>query len=81
SGHYLRGNVDYAADLFDPRSVARFIEFFERIARQVVAEPDMRICDVEILESEHRDDLVVAGSLPSPELTLPQMLARAASNS
>ncbi|WP_287003569.1 non-ribosomal peptide synthetase, partial [Gordonia sp. UBA7860] len=81
SGHYLRGNVDYAADLFDPRSVARFIEFFERIARQVVAEPDMRICDVEILESEHRDDLVVAGALPSPELTLPQMLARAASNS
>lgn len=56
---------EYATDLFDASTVERFAERFLRILDQVVADPAVRIGDVEILDPVERRALTaVRGAAP-----------------
>ncbi|MGW6577577.1 amino acid adenylation domain-containing protein, partial [Streptomyces sp. NPDC054945] len=55
----LRGAVIAAADLFDVGSVERFVESFVRVLGAVVADPDLRLSSVDVLDEAERQRLLV----------------------
>ncbi|WP_285498466.1 condensation domain-containing protein, partial [Actinomadura sp. NBRC 104425] len=56
-GH-LEGAVEYALDLFDRSTAEQLAARFERLLRQVAAEPDAPISAADILTAEERDALL-----------------------
>ncbi|KOU40387.1 non-ribosomal peptide synthetase [Streptomyces sp. WM6378] len=63
------GRLEYAADLFDPATAAAVVDRFVRIVEQVVAEPDARLGDVDVLdEDEHTWLLRTANDTVEPTL-------------
>ncbi|MBH5143900.1 amino acid adenylation domain-containing protein, partial [Rhodococcus erythropolis] len=69
---------EYATDLFDASTVERFAERFLRILDQVVADPAVRIGDVEILDAVERRTLTaIRGAAPASG-TLASILESAA---
>ncbi|MET9173280.1 amino acid adenylation domain-containing protein [Streptomyces misionensis] len=74
-GEGLEGIAEYAADLFDHRTVAAIVARLERLLRQAVAEPDRRIGAFEILAAAERDTVLRdwnATAVPVPVTTLVQ---------
>ena len=56
----LVGELNYDADLFTPAWAQRFIGCVLRVARAVVADPDTRVGDIELLPDEMRAQVVDA---------------------
>ncbi|WP_405085490.1 amino acid adenylation domain-containing protein [Microbispora sp. NBC_01389] len=62
-GDGLHGNLTYRTELFRPATVARLAECFENLLRSIVAAPDTRVPDLELLpETERRRVLGFAGA-------------------
>ncbi|WP_310741398.1 non-ribosomal peptide synthetase [Microbispora sp. H10670] len=62
-GDGLHGNLTYRTELFRPATVARLAECFENLLRSIVAAPDTRVSDLELLpEAERRRVLGFAGA-------------------
>jgi amino acid adenylation domain-containing protein len=51
----LRGSFEYNTDLFDPATIARMSEHFERLARAMVGAPDTPISRLTMLGPEERE--------------------------
>jgi amino acid adenylation domain-containing protein len=49
---------EYATDLFDPATIDRMIGHYQRLLEGMVADPDRRISDVEILSNSERHPLL-----------------------
>ncbi|WP_048772056.1 non-ribosomal peptide synthetase [Rhodococcus ruber] len=70
----------YATDLYDAGTVAAFADRYVAILRAVVADPAVRIGDIDLLTEPERAALVpAAGPEPAPARTLWQWLADGAS--
>ncbi|MBQ1076207.1 amino acid adenylation domain-containing protein [Micromonospora sp. C31] len=54
----ITGAVEYAVDLFDPGTVSRLADTLARLLAAVVADPDTRVGDVELLTGEQRHQVV-----------------------
>ena len=54
----LRGELEYATDLFDRSTMARFANHFARVLEQVVRHPQMRLDQLDLLSAEERDQQV-----------------------
>ncbi|ROP31318.1 non-ribosomal peptide synthetase [Couchioplanes caeruleus] len=50
----LRGDISYATELFDRETVKGMAARFERVLEQVVADPSIRVGDVEVLSAAER---------------------------
>ncbi|MCP2253723.1 non-ribosomal peptide synthase domain TIGR01720/amino acid adenylation domain-containing protein [Prauserella aidingensis] len=55
----LTGEIEYAADLFEPRTVRLLGERLVRLLRDVVAAPDTRLAHTDILSSSERERVLV----------------------
>jgi amino acid adenylation domain-containing protein len=52
--------IEYSTELFDGERVERLAAHYRRLLQAVVADPDVRIGDVDLLDEAERADLVVA---------------------
>ncbi|GAA5084897.1 non-ribosomal peptide synthetase [Nocardia iowensis] len=76
----LAGVLTYATDLFDAATVAAFATRWQRVLATVLAEPDVRLADIDILDDSERTTLVpVRGPESAGLTTLPEILATTAS--
>ena len=55
----LSGRVVYNTDLFDDATIARLIGHYETLLESIVADPDQRISDVQILTDAERQQLLL----------------------
>ena len=55
----IQGRVVYNTDLFDNATIARLIGHYETLLESIVADPDQRISDVQILTDAERRQLLV----------------------
>lgn len=77
----IRGNVEYAVDLFNGDSVESLAARLESLLRLVAADPDRRVSDLDLLGRDERQWLLAAGSGPQkevPAIILPDLVARQA---
>ncbi|WP_378732882.1 amino acid adenylation domain-containing protein [Nocardia brasiliensis] len=76
----LAGVLTYATDLFDEATVTSFAARWLRVLATVLAEPDVRLADIDILDDSERTTLVpVRGTESDGVTTLPELLATTAS--
>ncbi len=52
-------SFEYAADLFRSETVERFITYFRKIISTVIAQPDIKIADIEMLSEQEKQQLLV----------------------
>ncbi|WP_067461823.1 non-ribosomal peptide synthetase [Nocardia amamiensis] len=75
----IDGVLTYATDLFDEATMAAFAARWRRVLATVLARPDVRIADIDILDDAERAMLVpVRGPETAGTTTLPRMLAATA---
>ncbi|MGK8556153.1 amino acid adenylation domain-containing protein [Nocardia gipuzkoensis] len=75
----IDGVLTYATDLFDEATVAAFAARWRRVLATVLARPDVRIADIDILDDAERAMLVpVRGPETAGTTTLPRLLAATA---
>jgi len=55
----LTGGVEYATDLFDESTIARFMAHFTGVLEQVIARPDVSLAQLELLGADERQRLLV----------------------
>ncbi|KAB2345062.1 non-ribosomal peptide synthetase [Actinomadura rudentiformis] len=71
----LDGELEYALDLYDPSTARRLIERFERYLTALLADPEARISDIDVLDPAERETILTewaggaAGSAGSAERT------------
>ncbi|MEU4341616.1 amino acid adenylation domain-containing protein [Nocardia sp. NPDC023852] len=71
--------LTYATDLFDEASVASFAFRWLRVLAGVLTQPEVRICDIDILDDAERATLIpVRGPETEGTTILPQLLAETA---
>ncbi|WP_454195914.1 amino acid adenylation domain-containing protein [Nocardia sp. Marseille-Q1738] len=71
--------LTYATDLFDETTVAAFAARWRRVLATVLARPDVRIADIDILDDAERATLVpVRGPETAGTTTLPRLLTETA---
>ena len=63
----IAGTIEYATDLFDEATVARFASHFEVLLGGVVSAPDAPLADIPILPDEERRRVVALGSATRTE--------------
>ncbi|WP_084337528.1 non-ribosomal peptide synthetase [Actinomadura oligospora] len=64
--HGLRGTLLFAADLFDRGTARRIADRFVRALRQVTADPERPVGDVDVLTRAERRLIVARGEDPGP---------------
>ncbi|MFX0575196.1 amino acid adenylation domain-containing protein [Nocardia nepalensis] len=75
------GVLTYATDLFDAGTVATFAARWRRVLAAVVADIDVRLADIDILDESERTQLVpVRGPQTTGTTLLPQALAASATS-
>ncbi|MEU7628825.1 amino acid adenylation domain-containing protein [Nocardia sp. NPDC049220] len=71
--------LTYATDLFDEATMVAFADRWRRILAAVIARPEMRIADIDLLDEAERATLVpVRGPETTGTTTLPALLAETA---
>ncbi|MCP4557307.1 MAG: AMP-binding protein, partial [Herbaspirillum sp.] len=58
-GKALHLDIQYCTRLFKQESIQRFLDYFPRLLDAVVTGPGQRLCDLEMLSSEERHQLLV----------------------
>ncbi|MEH1814615.1 MAG: amino acid adenylation domain-containing protein [Nostoc sp.] len=55
----LRGWFEYNTDLFDGETIARMAKHFQNLVESIVATPEQRLSDLQLLEAQQRHQLLV----------------------
>jgi len=55
----LRGQVIYSTDLFDDTTITRMLGHFQTLLESIVANPEQRLCDLQLLTESDRHQLLV----------------------
>ncbi|MGV9431833.1 amino acid adenylation domain-containing protein, partial [Nocardia sp. NPDC003648] len=72
----LDGVLTYATDLFDAGTVAAFVTRWQRVLTAVLADLDIRVADIDLLDAGERAELIpVRGPATAGTITLPRLLA------
>ncbi|MFI9509807.1 amino acid adenylation domain-containing protein [Nocardia sp. NPDC052566] len=75
----LDGVLTYATDLFDSATVASFATRWRRVLGAVLADPAIRLADIDLMDDTERAELVpVRGPETTGGTTLPELLAATA---
>jgi len=70
----LAGRVEYRSELFDRATVESIVDRMERLLREVAADPDGRLADIELLTGPERAALLGEGErAESPAATLGEL--------
>ncbi|CAM3698150.1 amino acid adenylation domain-containing protein [Kibdelosporangium persicum] len=72
------GVVEFATDLFDRATIQRFVDRWQRLLRAVVADPDLRVGDIDLLSDDERHAELTIGSgaaLPDRPADVPALFA------
>ncbi|MFI6688489.1 amino acid adenylation domain-containing protein [Streptomyces sp. NPDC050485] len=80
-GRGVSGEVEYATDLFDRRTVEALAARFVQVVRQVAADPGTRVGALEVLEAGERQRLLYDLNdtvAVTPDLTVPGLFERQA---
>ncbi|NUK35309.1 amino acid adenylation domain-containing protein [Streptomyces lunaelactis] len=79
TGREAQGLIEYATDLFDRETVEAMAARFVRVLRQLVADPQIRVGRVDVLEPAERE-LVLRGhnntAVPTPAVTIPGLFEK-----
>ncbi|MEV6908770.1 amino acid adenylation domain-containing protein [Amycolatopsis sp. NPDC051071] len=80
-GREVEGDIEYAFDLFDHETIEAMAARYLKVLRRIVAEPDVRVGAIDVLEAGERDRWL--GTLndtaaSTPELTIPGLFERQA---
>ncbi|HKS44072.1 MAG TPA: amino acid adenylation domain-containing protein, partial [Amycolatopsis sp.] len=74
----IEGGVQYATDLFDESTIRAFVARFDRVIEQVIANPGVRVGELDVLEPAERR-AVVAGwndtAVVVPSVSVPELFA------
>jgi amino acid adenylation domain-containing protein len=70
SGDDLFCEFEYATRLFDKNSIHRFVAYFNRILQQVLAEPEQRIAEIEVIPEQEK--LQIVEQFNDTERTFPE---------
>ncbi|HYU23837.1 MAG TPA: condensation domain-containing protein, partial [Thermoanaerobaculia bacterium] len=54
----LRLLAEYSTELFEPSTIERMLRHFEAVLQQMIARPDARIADIELLGEEERREAI-----------------------
>jgi pristinamycin I synthase-3/4 len=54
----LQGSLEYATDLFEPATITRFVEQYERVLHAIVANPQQQIGAIELLSAAEREQML-----------------------
>ncbi|MEU4558324.1 amino acid adenylation domain-containing protein [Actinoplanes sp. NPDC023936] len=73
AGQTLPGGLEFATDLFDTGTAERFLTGFRRVLEQVVADPDLPISRLDLMDAGQRDLVLrqwndTAAAEPEPRL-------------
>ncbi|MFD5180208.1 amino acid adenylation domain-containing protein [Nocardia sp. NPDC058379] len=72
----LDGVLTYATDLFDAGTVAAFVTRWQRVLTAVLADLDIRVADIDLLDAGECAELIpVRGPATAGTVTLPRLLA------
>ncbi|MFE9251410.1 amino acid adenylation domain-containing protein, partial [Streptomyces sp. NPDC007088] len=77
----LSGLVEYATDLFDRSTVQDIVDRLTRLLRAVVADPDQRLWQTDVLAPAERRELLEQWTAPAPpsgRTTVPELFEAAA---
>jgi len=55
----LRGHIEYAFDLFEDATIARFADHFVRVLNEAVVDPNRRLSELTLLSAQERERLLV----------------------
>jgi amino acid adenylation domain-containing protein len=55
----LRGQIIYSTDLFDDTTITRMLGHFQTLLESIVANPEQRLCDLQLLTESDRHQLLV----------------------
>ncbi len=78
------GRLEYSTDLFDERTVARMMRHFQQLLREVVANPEQRISELELLDTTERQQLLIdwnASEAEYPALCVHELIGQQAHES
>jgi non-ribosomal peptide synthetase component F len=64
----IRGRLIYSSDLFTPSTIMRMLEHFDRLLRDIVAQPDACLSDLEMLLDEERTLLARSSAIEDFEM-------------
>ncbi|HZF10003.1 MAG TPA: amino acid adenylation domain-containing protein [Thermoanaerobaculia bacterium] len=67
TGERLQGALTYSSDLFDPATIRRLVEQLETLLASVVAHPEARVSELEILSEAARHQLLWGWNDTAPE--------------
>ncbi len=59
TGKGLEGRMEYAADLFEPATIARMGAQYETLIENILADPNTRLAELNVLPSAERQQLLV----------------------
>jgi non-ribosomal peptide synthetase component F len=59
---WLEGEVEYAAELFEPATIDRLIQHFVRVIEQIAANPGGRISELRLMSAEERVSIITTAS-------------------
>jgi amino acid adenylation domain-containing protein len=76
-GGVIVGGVSYNRDLYEAETIGRLVESYERVLRAVVADPEQRVLEIELLSEAQRRQIIegwneTAAAYPR-ELTLSEL--------
>jgi amino acid adenylation domain-containing protein len=56
----IRGSTEYNRDIFDEETIVKLVERFQRLLRSAAANPRQRICELELMPQQEREELLVS---------------------
>jgi len=51
-------NLEYSTDLFDPETIGRFIQYFHAVIAAVIANPAVRLGDIDLLPASEQEQVI-----------------------
>lgn len=59
AGNKLTGSIDYSTDLFDADTIEAFLDHYIKLLESIVAEPELNISDLSIMDDLERSKLLL----------------------
>ncbi|HEY0697684.1 MAG TPA: amino acid adenylation domain-containing protein, partial [Micromonospora sp.] len=74
----VRGEIEYAVELFDRATVARLAGRLTRVLTRVVTDPGVRVGGIDLLDAGERQWLrsLAGGTAPVPPVSVPELVRR-----
>lgn len=74
SGNEIFLNFEYATALFNKESIQKFVDYFTKIVSTIVADPSIKLKDIDILSKTERERILIEFNQSKEELSIEEHL-------